>query len=163
MSQHEVMEAFISAIATEVARRIPKPEEVTAEDFRSNIETMLQQSDWFKQMVKEQVDTWIPDKPDIENEVHDAAKEWLSNNFDIGDYKSDIESVVEDAIGDVDFSDKIEEALDDADVDRKVEREVEEQVAPVLEQVEGIQKRVIAMERWITAVRELPLLNEEKA
>jgi len=139
MSQHEVMEAFISAIATEVARRIPKPEEVTAEDFR------------------------VPDKPDIENEVHDAAKEWLSNNFDIGDYKSDIESVVEDAIGDVDFSDKIEEALDDADVDRKVEREVEEQVAPVLEQVEGIQKRVIAMERWITAVRELPLLNEEKA
>ena len=158
MSQHQVFEALISALATEVASRLPKPEEVTADQFKSSIETMLVEAEWFKAMVKEYTEAVITvNGPDIETETQAYAQKWLENNFDISDYRSDIESVVEDAIGDVDFGDKIEEALDDANIEQKVEHEVEEQVAPLIDSVDKIKTRVEAMEKWIKAVQNATL------
>ena len=163
MSQHEMLEKFISLVADEVSKRMPKPEEVTAEQFQSNIGALLVEADWFKSMVKEFTEAHVAvNGPDVEREAEEATKAWLRNNFDISEYTTEIERIVESAVEDIDFNDKVESAVDDIDIDRKVQDEVEEQVASVVEAVERIEKRVVAMERYIKAVQELPPLEETK-
>lgn len=120
----ELLEKVISAIADEVQKRLPPGKEVSAEELAQKLGEVLPHADWFRELMNELVNENVSVE-DVARDAADSALERLHQNFDVGDYESDIKQMAEDVFSDHDFSSDISSALDNYDFDDVVQSALE--------------------------------------
>lgn len=161
---NDLLDKLVSAIADEVRKKLPEHKEVSAEELRDSISTMLQEAAWFRQLVQEAASEQI--SVDV---IVEEVKDRFHNDFNIKNYDTEIAEIAErvlddydfseavrSVLDDYDFSDIMESALNDADVEnmasKAAEAVAEDAVAPLNESIEEIKQRVEKFDAFLKAI-----------
>lgn len=161
---NDFLEKLVKLLADEVVKQLPKPQELSDEEFRSNIGLMLVEAEWFKEMVKghiqqhmlrgindliaEQVEGWFGNNS-IESEISDVLNGYdFSHDIEVALKNFDFEQVIEDNFSTDDFVK--EDDMNDA-IDNKIDERLDEYPSP--KKLKQAVASAEAFERFMDGIR----------